>query len=224
VEANGVVLAAMLPEGAVAYVDRDWLPASSDEAPSLVATPDGALAWCGGPPVRMPRDLDHDMAAALVLLAVAHEAAAAVEGVPGDSIEVTGRGLIARQVRALVGDHSAADRRSTPIEQPRAIVDTTGDPSVILDATQRAANLGTVVLLGESLGRTAEMNLYPDVHVRGLTLVGVAPPLQHDAPFGQTDADDPLVASCREALVGAVAGTPLPPDATWYRVSAEAID
>jgi threonine dehydrogenase-like Zn-dependent dehydrogenase len=220
---NGVVLAPALPEGAVAYVDRDWLSASSDEAPSLVATPDGALAWCGGPPVRIPRDLDHDMAAALVLLAVAHEAAAAVEGVPGESIEVTGSGLIARQVRALVGDHSAADRRSTPIEQPKAIVETTGDPSVILDATQRAANLGTVVLLGESLGRTAEMNLYPDVHVRGLTLVGVAPPLEHaDASLAQTDADDPLIASSREALVGAIAGTPLPPDATWYRVSTEA--
>ena len=35
---------------------------------------------------------------------------------------------------------------------------------------------GTIVLVGESLGRTAEMNLYPDVHARGLTLVGVEPP------------------------------------------------
>jgi hypothetical protein len=38
------VLEAALPSGSVAYVDRDWLPRSSGEVPSLVATPDGTLA------------------------------------------------------------------------------------------------------------------------------------------------------------------------------------
>jgi hypothetical protein len=214
------VLEAALPPGAVAYVDRDWLPASPGEVPSLVAAPGGALAWCGGRPVQIPGNLDSDAAATLALLVVAEAAAANLEGITPDSIEIVGRGLIAQQVRALVKDPSGSNGWSTPIERPRAIVDATGDPSVILDATQRVANLGTVVLLGESLGRTAEMNLYPDVHIRGLTLIGVAPPLAHiGTVFSQSDLDDPLVASCREALVGVVAGMPLRHGAAWYRVS-----
>jgi hypothetical protein len=214
------VLVAALPRGSVAYVDRDWLPASSGEVPSLVAAPDGALAWCGGRPRLTPATLDSDTAASLVLLAVAQAAVAAVEGVAPDAIEVIGSGLIALQVRARLRDRSSEDGRSTPFAQPRAVVDTTGDPRVIVDVTRRIAALGTVVLVGESLGRTAEINLYPDVHVRGLTLVGVPPPLQHASDvFAPTNADDPFVASCREALVNVTASTPLLPGAAWYRVS-----
>ena len=211
------MLETALPPGAVAYVDRDWLPVSSGEVPSLVAVP-GALAWCGGRPVQIPGSLDSDAAATLALLAVAEAAAAILEGVAPDSIEIVGRGLIAQQVRALVKNPSESNGWSTPIEQPRAIVDTTGDPSVILDATQRVTNLGTVVLVGESLGRTAEMNLYPDVHARGLTLVGVAPPLEDAASlFAHTVG--PEVGLSRELLVRVSSGAPLPPAAVWYRVS-----
>jgi hypothetical protein len=211
------VLVAALPPGSVAYVDRDWLPVSSGEVPSLVAA-DGELAWCGGRPVRMPGALDADTAATLVLLAVAQAAVAAVEGVSGDSIEVVGSGLIALQVRALLGHRSSENGRST--EQPRIVIDTTGDPEVIVDATRRIAALGTVVLAGEGLGRKAEMNLYPDVHVRGLTLVGVSPPLQDSTALSAANTpDDTLLASCRDALVGVLAGTPLPRGAAWYRVS-----
>jgi hypothetical protein len=214
------VLVAALPPGSVAYVDQDWLPSSSGEVPALVAAADGALAWCGDRPVQTSGTVDSDTAAILALLAVAQAAVAAVEGVSPDSIEVTGSGLIALQVRALLGNRSPDDDRSTPFEQPRAIIDSTGDPRAIVEATRRIAGLGTMVLVGESLGRTAEMNLYPDVHVRGLTLVGVPPPLQHaGAPFAQADADDPLVASCREALVGVTAGRPLRPGAAWFRLS-----
>ena len=118
------------------------------------------------------------MAAAFVFLAVAEDAAAAVKAISPQSVEIAGRGLIAQQVRLLVGAPS-----ETPVERPQAIVDTTGDPSVIAHATRRVADLGTVVLAGEPLGRQFELNLYPDVHVRGLTLVGVAPPL-HRNSFG----------------------------------------
>jgi hypothetical protein len=213
------VLVAALPPGSVAYVDRDWLPVSSGEVPALVAA-DGKLAWCGGRPVRTPDTVDSDTAATLALLAAAQAAAAAVEGVALDSIEVIGSGVIALQVRALLGDRSSQDGRSTPLEQPRAIVDTTGDPRVIVDATRRVAALGTVVLVGEGLARPVEMNLYPDVHVRGLKLVGVSPPLHNTtALFAAHGADDSLVASCREALVAVTAGKPVPPGAAWYRVS-----
>jgi hypothetical protein len=209
-----------LPPGTFAYVDQDWLPAWSGEVPSLVAGADGALAWCGSHPVPAPDTLDSDTAAALALLAVAQAAVAAVERVLPDTIEIAGNGLIARQVRQLLEAPWADGGRSARVERPQAIVDVTGDPRMVVCATRRVAELGTVVLVGESLGRRAEMNLYPDVHVRGLTLVGIAPPLQRaEALFAQTDPDDPLVASCREALVHVDGGTPLPPGATWYRIS-----
>jgi hypothetical protein len=212
------VLVPALPPGSVAYVDRDWLPVSSGEVPSLIAA-DGGLAWTGaGRPAQAIGTLDTDTAATLALLAVAQAAVAAVEDESPDAIEVVGSGLIALQVRELLAVRTSEHGPSGAFEQPRVIVDTTGDPRVIVDATRRIAALGVVVLVGESLGRTAEMNLYPDVHMRGLTLVGVAPPLQH-APLAPTEANNPLVASCREALVDVVAGTPLLPGAAWYRVS-----
>ena len=72
---------------------------------------------------------------------------------------------------------------------------------MIVDATRRVADLGTIVLVGEALGRTADMNLYADVHVRGLTLVGVSPPLQHgEFPKAQAD-DDYLLEACRASLI-----------------------
>jgi hypothetical protein len=212
-----LVLLPALPAGSVAYVDRDWLPASSGEVPALVADTDGGLSWCGGPSVRMPSGDDSDTAASLALLAVAQAAVDAAMGVPADSINVIGSGLIALQMRALLGDGSS----KRCLEQPRVIIDATGDPSAIVDATRRVAALGRVVLVGESLGRKSELNLYPDVHVRGLTLVGVRPPLQDAGTvFALSEADGPLVGSSRDSLVAATAGAPLLPAAPWYRVVA----
>lgn len=214
----GIVLQAELPAGTVAYIDRDWLPSSSGDVPALMAGPDGALAWPGGRSMRMPGDLDSDAAAALALLDVARTAAAILEGLAPDSIEIVGRGQIARQLRALIGRLAGPYRQSGPVGHPTAFVDTTGDPNMIVNATRRVADLGTVVLVGESLGRTTEMNLYPDVHARGLTLVGVPGPLEH-AGAPRVKKEDPLVESCREGLVGVVAGTPLVASALWYRLS-----
>jgi threonine dehydrogenase-like Zn-dependent dehydrogenase len=161
---------------------------------------------------------DPDTSATLALMAVAQAAVAATESVSSDSIEIIGSGMIALQVRALL-EHRGAEPARAYLERPEAIVDATGDPRVLVDATQRVADLGRVVLIGESLGRIAEMNLYPDVHMRGVTLVGVPPPL-HDAaaPFAQTTPDDPLVTSCREALVGITRRTHLPATGSWYRI------
>ena len=126
---------------------------------------------------------------------------------------------MARRVRALVAGRLGLERG----ERPRAIVETTGDPRAILDATRRVAELGIVVLAGESLGRgVAELNLYPDVHVRGLTLVGVAPPLQ-DARNSSTEpepVDASLVAWCLDGLVDVRSGSLVPDDAAWYCVTA----
>jgi hypothetical protein len=215
VRKDGVV-SVDVPTGSIAYVDRDWLPDSSRSVPSITVV-DGTLAWCDEAPLKAPGSLDPDTAAARVLLAVAREAAAALEGLAPASIEVTGSGLIARNVRAIVGDTAAVGGGH---RRPEAIIDVTGDPSVIGDSTRRLADLGTLVLVGEALGRRTELNLYPDVHVRGLTLVGVAPPLEGTTSgFALPDTFDPLVEQSRELLVRVPSGAPLPPGAAWYRLS-----
>jgi threonine dehydrogenase-like Zn-dependent dehydrogenase len=214
VSGGKVALEAALPPGSVAYVDRDWIPRSSGAVAAIVAADDGGLAWCGRAPVPIPSEIDLDTASAAAFLAVARDAAE-VEGLTAGRVEVTGSGLIAQQVRALIGSAF----RAGDVERPQAIVDATGDPTVIADATRRLADLGTLVLVGESLGQRMELNLYPDVHRRGLTLVGIAPPLQDATLEAGIDADDPVLGSCRELLVHVSSGAPLPRSGVWYRVS-----
>ncbi len=217
VAGNDVVLAATLSPGSFAYVDRDWLPASSQTVPSLSVSPDGWVAWCEGSLRQAPNATDPDTAAALALLSVAREASAVVEGLPSGTVEVIGNGVIARLVRVVVGNAAHGAGR-TPVP-PRAIVETTGDAQTIVDATRRLEDLGTLVLVGEALGRIVEMDLYADVHVRGLTLVGVSPPL-YDGEFPQAQADDDrLLDACRASLARVSSRRMLPPGAAWYRVS-----
>jgi hypothetical protein len=211
-----VVLITALPPGSAAYVDRDWIPPSSGPVPAITVAGDAGLAWCDRAPVPAESGIDPDTAAALALLAVAQDAAA-VDRLPGN-VEVTGNGLIAAQVRALLGDDVRGNGRAGA-ESPTAIVDTTGDPAVIADATRRLADLGTLAFVGESVGRKAALNLYQDVHLRGLTLMGVAPPLQRATFLTAIESDDPLLESCRELLVKVPSGAPLPIDGAWYRVS-----
>jgi hypothetical protein len=218
IEAGGRARIMDLPCGSVAYIDRDWLPSTSAEVPALIAA-DGALAWCDGPAVQVEDGVDSDTAAILAFLAVSRAAVAAVEHADPVSVEVTGSGLIAHQVRALLGNGSPESSESARLDRPIAVVDGTGDVSVIVDATERLTNLGTLVLVGESRGHELEMNLYPDVHVRGLTLVGIPPPLQESPLHALTEAGDPLVASSRRLLVTAPSAASLPPEAAWYRVS-----
>jgi hypothetical protein len=219
VEAGGSVRVIGLPRGSVAYIDREWLRSTSAEIPALIAAADGALAWCDGPAVQMEDGFDSDAGAILAFLAVARAAVAAVEGVAFHSVEVTGSGLTAHQVRALLGNGSPASSEHARFARPSAIVETTGAAPVIIEATKRLADLGTLVLVGESPTYELEMNLYPDVHVRGLTLVGVPPPLQAGDVQSPAETGDPIVESSRRLLVTVSAGASLPHDAAWYRVS-----
>jgi hypothetical protein len=215
--AAGPVLIADLPRGSVAYIDADWLPANPGEVPSLVAT-DGALTWRGGPAVHVPGGLDADTAAIFALLALA-QAAVRAKVCDSDSTEVIGKGLVARQVRSLLGkDWQEAARVSSP-EKPAAIVDTTGDPSALVDAMRRLVDLGTLVLVGESLGRRAQMNLYADAHLRGLTLVGIPPPLHERRLEVVTGDRDTVVEMSRSLLVPIPSGASLASDAAWFRLS-----
>jgi hypothetical protein len=214
---DGVVLVADLPPGSLAYIDSDWLTTSSSAVPSIVVSRDGMLSWCEGPGVPAPSGVNNDTAAALVLMAVAREGAAAVEGL--GPVEVNGSGLIARRLRRLLGEAAAGgDGWATQGSRPAAIVETTGDPAAILESTRRVADLGTVVLVGEGLSRQFDLNLYTDVHVRGLTLLGVAPPIGLGG-LSETDIKDPAVRWCCESLVRARPETLLPSDAAWYAVT-----
>jgi len=206
----GLALRAELPDDGVAYVDADVvLPGLADGVPALVVD-DRSARWDMGPEVELPAGMAADRAAHLAFGSVAREAAGAVDA--SGRTEVIGKGVVAAMVRRLVpqarGDGSGDDG------PPRTIVDTTGDPAVLEAATRRLAGLGTLVLAGEPLGRRLSLDLYPDVHRRGLRLVGVAPPLAD--PMVLVDARDGVFVEPPMPVAG---GIPLSP-ATWYRLSA----
>ena len=81
------------------------------------------------------------------------------------------------------------DRLAGPAAPPAAIVDTTGDPAGIAGGLARVDDLGTVVLAGPVPEGPVALDLYADVHVRGLTVVGVAPDGGGGAPAGVEPAD-----------------------------------
>jgi threonine dehydrogenase-like Zn-dependent dehydrogenase len=92
----------------------------------------------------------------------------AADAVPAGAgpVEVLGDGPLAALVRGLVGDDRAGRR-------PAAIVDTTGDPAELEGALRRLDDLGTLVLAGPPPPEPLALDLYGDLHVRGLTIVGV---------------------------------------------------
>ena len=99
---------------------------------------------------------DHTLAAILAALAL-------LEG----PVEVLGEGQIAQAVTAAVGGR--------PGKQLAGIVDLTGDAVCVKEALGRVADLGTVVLAGPYPERPVVLDLYADLHLRGLTLIGVPP-------------------------------------------------
>jgi threonine dehydrogenase-like Zn-dependent dehydrogenase len=75
---------------------------------------------------------------------------------------------VANEIRRLVGAAHAGRRRAAPV----AVIDATGDPAVLAELTAAVCERGVVVLAGEYLGRVP-FDLYPDLHLRGLTAVGI---------------------------------------------------
>lgn len=92
---------------------------------------------------------------------------------PGGTVEVTGDGRFAGEIRAAIetGADSGPSSRDGGPARPACIVETTGRPEVIRQALARLADLGLLVLAGPP--SVLALDLYPDVHVRGLRLVGV---------------------------------------------------
>jgi len=94
---------------------------------------------------------------------------AVVAAVPPDAVpvEVLGTGALADELRKTLGRTAGGT--------PAAVVDTTGDPERIADALRRLDELGVLVLAGPTPSGPLTMDLYSDLHVRGLTVVGVPP-------------------------------------------------
>jgi hypothetical protein len=119
-------------------------------------------------------------------------------------VEVVGDGRLANVLRSISEEAETG-------ESPGAVIDLSGEPSEIVAATRRVADLGTVVVAGPAVDSAVDIDLYPDVHVRGLRLVGLA------------DADDEAFATAVidavvPAPVEAQLGRPVSLGASWYRV------
>jgi Arc/MetJ family transcription regulator len=198
--AGGVKLRANLRNGARAYVDADWISAGSPSVAAIVT--DGGSS---------STDAD-DRAAGLALLAIAVRLADELAAFPAERIELTGTGFVAGALRRLLGTAVGSDVGA----RPSAVVETTGDPQRLLDATRRVDDLGTVFLGGEVGDRRVQLDLYQDVHLRGLEVVGI-PPARLDAPPREVPraALDYLES---EPPAYVTAGEPLP-RAAWYRLS-----
>ena len=84
-------------------------------------------------------------------------------------IEVVGDGAVATRLRASLGLTGSATE-----EPPGTIIETTGAVDSLRDALARVANLGTIVLAGPCPAIGA-LDLHDDLHVRGITVVGVEP-------------------------------------------------
>lgn len=85
-------------------------------------------------------------------------------------VEVVGEGKLAEEVRLLLGAALQQDPAAAP---PTGVVVATGDPAAVAAALVRVDDLGTVVLAGAAPREPAVLDLYGDLHVRGLVLVGV---------------------------------------------------
>lgn len=182
-----VVFRAELEAGNVAFVDADALPRSGEmDVPPLLVTRDGAEAG--------NRAAETVCGRAAAVVATLTE----IDGTLG----VCGRGIVAHRVRALLGDRVAS------LPAAAAVVDLTGNPETISDAIRRLPDLGTLVLGADLGARTVDLDLYPDVHVRGLRLVGI-PDASSVEETSTCDLEEPL-----EALLGDQA----PLGRRWYRV------
>jgi O-succinylbenzoate synthase len=118
--------------------------------------------------------------------------------------QVLGDGFVAGALRAAL---------AAPGERSEAVIDCAGDPDRLLDAIARVRDLGVVILAGEPVGRELAIDLYVDVHRRGLHVLG-APRPEALTPV----ADAARVRAALEQLARVPSGAAPPTGATWLAV------
>lgn len=102
------------------------------------------------------------------LAAAAARAVAALDAESAGSVRVIGDGPLARLVKRLVPATSDSGR-------PRAVIETTGSEENVRSAISEVDTLGTVVLVKPTEAEVVEVAGYSDIHLRGLTVIGLAP-------------------------------------------------
>jgi hypothetical protein len=190
---DGLTIEGELPEGQVAVLDREWAtPGRSSAIPVVMLNAEGDTTQRGA-------------------LALAEIARAAVAAVTESTVVVTGSGLVAFEARRLlrIQGRLVPDDAGSP---PAAVIETTGKPAVVTEATERVRNMGTVALAGEPLARPYALDLYPDVHLRGLRLLGIPRP---EPGSGKSYDGDP-----RMGLQQVAVGDRLDASAQWHCVVA----
>ena len=216
-QAGTTVVESSLPRDAVAYVDAEWIPTGgSGDVPALVIHADTTVCFADAWEARAPAGFDPQLTAAWMLASIAATAVAAAERcAPPGPVRVTGRGVVAARSAEILLEHGRVGEG-----RPAAIIDTTGDPTLIADSLVELVDLGVLVLAG--MPPTAmSLDLYPDVHVRGLRIVG-AGPLSHRAQAVVKDDASALA----PAVFGSTLGEIHQPSgrvtaAGWYRVLAQ---
>jgi threonine dehydrogenase-like Zn-dependent dehydrogenase len=140
----------------------------------------------------------NDRAERVRLLARGLRAASRARVERGERAVIVGSGALAELVGVAFSGAGAVVTMLPRVEDVPALaaatvaVDTTGDPEVILGLLERVAQMGRVVLLETTRGRTVDVDFYRAVHLRGLQVVGVAEPEAEDVA-----AAEELVAHAR---------------------------
>lgn len=107
------------------------------------------------------------------------EAAAAAIPAGAAPVAITGESALAQALRARLGGESSVAAEA----RPGVVVETTGQADAIRAALEHVADLGTVVLAGPLGPGPIALDLYADLHLRGLTVVAVPP-----QPAGEAEA------------------------------------
>ena len=187
----------------MALVDHDWIPTSEGSVCAPYVAADGAV-WYRERQLS-PEGTDATRRVAAWISSLVDEIVELVDGIAGGGLQVTGQGVTAERVRRRLGVSAITSTTS-----PLAIVEMTGKSAELQRATESVADGGLIVLGGES-DPLVEINLYKDVHRRGLHVLG-APSLGATREPGPDDGRGfPVPVSVR-------AGHPLP-SGQWYRVA-----
>ena len=209
-----------LDENMTAFIDGEWA-SSRGNIPAVLVSATGDVASWDGYGVQSRRKWfgaevpDPEAVAADVVRAIARAAVDALPEGTDLAVDVTGSGVVASSIRSVLPASAAplprGARRGAHPERFLAVVDTTGSSAVIMAAATRLADGGTIVLAGPSASPPSPVNMYSDVHRRGLRLVGI-PPLPKDGYGGVGQVGGAQPAAPRQ---------PISP-ASWYRLEVEA--
>jgi hypothetical protein len=200
----------------------EWLWASIERAerPMLrVSVPEGHVAFFnGGTEHQLWGRLYGDRPAierqaATELVATAHAAVAAALATKSNAVAVLGDGMLAQVVRDLLPDYLRGQTAA-----PDLVVDTTGAVDSIRMAVAGLPRLGYLILAAPPQVADIELATYQHIHVRALTVAGVAWRFRQGAAL----CDRPAV----ESVLARLASLPTTFDSlgdAWYAAYPEGL-